>query len=136
MYRAHFSKRDKYRGDARCSLGTFDSSENWCTESLWNVVLRIRKFIDGGSIFRYEHSRFLIQWITSERENRSVIPEAFWYFSIAGGVIVLAYGVHRADPVIIIGQLTGVSIYSRNLYFIWRDKRHAARTSSSDTPAA
>ena len=87
----------------------------------------------GQSMFMM---RFLIQWITSERENRSVIPEAFWYFSIAGGVIVLAYGIHRADPVIIIGQLTGVSIYSRNLYFIWRDKRHAARTSSSDAPAA
>ena len=57
------SKRDKYRGDARCSLGTSDSSENWCTESLWNVVLKIRKFIDGAPIFRYEHSRFLIQWI-------------------------------------------------------------------------
>ena len=47
-----------FRNDARCSLGTSDSSENWCTESLWNVVLKIRKFIDGGCIFRYGHSRF------------------------------------------------------------------------------
>ena len=87
----------------------------------------------GQSMFMM---RFLIQWITSEREGRSVIPEAFWYFSIAGGMIVLAYGIHRADPVIIIGQLTGVSIYSRNLYFIWRDKRRAARAAATGTPVA
>lgn len=86
----------------------------------------------GQSMFMM---RFLIQWITSERANRSVIPEAFWYFSIAGGAIVLAYGIHRADPVIIIGQLTGVTIYSRNLYFIWRDKLRAARAASAETPA-
>ncbi len=85
----------------------------------------------GQSMFMM---RFLIQWIVSERERRSVIPEAFWYFSIAGGAIILAYGVHRADPVIIVGQMTGVTIYSRNLYFIWRDKLRAARLGSSDGP--
>ena len=85
----------------------------------------------GQSMFMM---RFLIQWITSERANRSVIPEAFWYFSIAGGAIVLAYGVHRADPVIIVGQLAGVTIYSRNLYFIWRDKLRAARPGPPDDP--
>lgn len=69
--------------------------------------------------------RFLVQWAVSEREQRSVIPTAFWHLSIAGSVTLLAYAVHRADPVFIIGQLTGVFIYARNLMFVWRERRHA-----------
>jgi len=97
------------------------------TEIVWVAI-----GLFGQSMFMM---RFLIQWITSERANRSVIPETFWYFSIAGGLIVLAYGIHRADPVIIIGQLTGVGIYSRNIYFIWRDKRRADAEAPTKTPA-
>lgn len=67
--------------------------------------------------------RFLIQWIVSEREGRSTIPVAFWYLSIAGGVVLLAYAIYRRDPVFVIGQLTGVFIYARNLYLIHRDRR-------------
>jgi lipid-A-disaccharide synthase-like uncharacterized protein len=67
--------------------------------------------------------RFLLQWLYSERAKRSVIPEVFWYFSVSGGLTLLAYAIYRADPVIIIGQLTGVAIYSRNIYFIWREKQ-------------
>jgi lipid-A-disaccharide synthase-like uncharacterized protein len=62
--------------------------------------------------------RFLIQWIASERRRRSVVPVAFWYFSIVGGVILLAYAIHRQDPVFILGQATGLLVYARNLYFI------------------
>lgn len=62
--------------------------------------------------------RFVIQWIQSERHRRSVVPVAFWYFSILGGVTLLAYSVHRKDPVFIAGQLLGVFIYLRNLYLI------------------
>lgn len=69
--------------------------------------------------------RFLVQWAASERERRSVIPIAFWHFSIAGSVTLLAYAIHRADPVFIIGQLTGVLIYARNLMFVRRERRHA-----------
>lgn len=68
-------------------------------------------------------ARFLVQWLSSERQRRSVIPVAFWYFSIAGGVTLLAYAIHRRDPVFILGQLTGVFIYARNLYFIARERR-------------
>jgi lipid-A-disaccharide synthase-like uncharacterized protein len=64
--------------------------------------------------------RFLIQWIASERLRRSVVPVAFWYFSIVGGVILLAYAIHRQDPVFILGQATGLLVYARNLYFIGR----------------
>lgn len=62
--------------------------------------------------------RFLVQWIASERARRSVMPVAFWYFSIAGGLVLLAYAIYRADPVFILGQLMGVVIYARNLWLI------------------
>jgi len=65
-------------------------------------------------------ARFLIQWIVSERRRQSVIPVPFWYFSIAGGLTLLAYAVYRQDPVFILGQSTGVFVYARNLYFIHR----------------
>ena len=67
--------------------------------------------------------RFLLQWLASERMKKSVIPVAFWYFSIAGGVTLLAYAIHRKDPVFIVGQATGLLIYSRNLYFIFRERK-------------
>jgi lipid-A-disaccharide synthase-like uncharacterized protein len=63
-------------------------------------------------------ARFLVQWIKSEREKKSVFPVAFWYFSIAGGVTLLAYAIYRQDPVFILGQATGLLIYFRNLYFV------------------
>ena len=62
--------------------------------------------------------RFLVQWLASERRGRSVVPLAFWYFSIAGGVTLLAYAVYRADPVFILGQFAGLFIYLRNLQLI------------------
>jgi lipid-A-disaccharide synthase-like uncharacterized protein len=70
--------------------------------------------------------RFIIQWWYSERRKRSVIPVAFWFFSLAGGVTLLAYAIYRRDPVFIAGQAGGLFVYSRNLYFIYRE-RMAAR---------
>lgn len=67
--------------------------------------------------------RFIIQWIASERQNRSVVPELFWWFSIFGGVTLLAYAIHRKDPVFILGQSLGVIIYTRNLWLIYAEKR-------------
>jgi len=67
--------------------------------------------------------RFLVQWIASERAKRSVIPLAFWYFSIAGGLLLLIYALYRRDPVFIAGQAFGVFVYLRNLYFVLRDHR-------------
>jgi lipid-A-disaccharide synthase-like uncharacterized protein len=63
-------------------------------------------------------ARFLVQWIASERRRQSVIPVPFWYFSIGGGLTLLAYAIYRQDPVFIIGQGAGVFVYARNLYFI------------------
>ena len=62
--------------------------------------------------------RFLIQWISSEKRRESVIPIAFWYCSVAGGATLLAYAIHRLDPVFIVGQAAGLLVYARNLYFI------------------
>ena len=68
-------------------------------------------------------ARFLLQWWASEKAGRSVVPVTFWYFSIAGSLIVLAYGLHKLDPVIILGQLPGTVIYTRNLWLIRNEKR-------------
>jgi lipid A 4'-phosphatase len=68
-------------------------------------------------------ARFILQWIASERSRQSVIPVAFWYFSLGGGAVLLAYAIHRQDPVFILGQSLGVVIYGRNLWLI----RAAAR---------
>ena len=59
--------------------------------------------------------RFLVQWIESERAGRSVVPEAFWYLSIAGSVLLLAYALWRRDLVFTLGQSMGFFVYARNL---------------------
>ncbi|HRO15207.1 MAG TPA: lipid-A-disaccharide synthase N-terminal domain-containing protein [Paracoccus sp. (in: a-proteobacteria)] len=66
--------------------------------------------------------RFLVQWIASERARRSVVPVAFWWFSLAGGVTLLAYAIHRRDPVFILGQGLGTVIYVRNLWLIHAER--------------
>jgi lipid-A-disaccharide synthase-like uncharacterized protein len=68
-------------------------------------------------------SRFLIQWISSERAGRSVIPFAFWLFSIGGGLLTLVYGVVKREPVIIFGQGVATLIYIRNIMLIFRERR-------------
>ena len=70
--------------------------------------------------------RFLFQWLYSERNKRSMIPIAFWYFSIVGGMTLLVYAIYRRDPVFILGQSTGLFIYLRNLQLIRREKMSAA----------
>ena len=72
-------------------------------------------------------ARFLVQWIASERAGRSVVPVAFWYFSVGGGLILFGYALYRRDPVFIVGQGMGTFIYLRNLMLIAKERR-AART--------
>ena len=71
----------------------------------------------GQGIFA---SRFIVQWIYSERIGESRIPVIFWYLSIFGGLMLLIYAISRSDPVIITGQLFGIIVYSRNLILIYR----------------
>ena len=68
-------------------------------------------------------SRFLVQWIATERARKSVFPVAFWFFSIGGGVLLFVYALMKKDPVFILGQGFGVFIYARNLYFVYRERR-------------
>lgn len=68
-------------------------------------------------------ARFLVQWIASERQRKSVVPPAFWYFSMIGGVMLLAYALYRQDPVFILGQALGVVIYARNIWLIHGERR-------------
>lgn len=70
--------------------------------------------------------RFIVQWIASEKANKSVIPDLFWFFSIGGGAVLLIYALHKMDPVFIFGQGLGLFIYFRNLYFVLRDRKKVA----------
>lgn len=84
-----------------------------------NEVFWIAVGLSGQALFSL---RFIVQWWHSERVGRSVIPIEFWYFSIAGALILLVYSIYRVDPVFILGQATGFFIYTRNLYLIKHPK--------------
>ena len=88
------------------------------TETLWIAIGML-----GQLLFTM---RFLVQWLASEKQQKSVIPLAFWYFSIGGAAILLAYAIYRRDPVFILGQSFGFFIYIRNLVFIYRERKATA----------
>ncbi len=88
------------------------------TELIWVLV-----GLSGQLMFSM---RFIIQWLASEKEHKSVIPVAFWYFSIVGGLILLAYALYRQDPVFVLGQALGIFVYARNLYLLHAERRGAA----------
>lgn len=69
--------------------------------------------------------RFVVQWLASERAKRSVVPIAFWFFSLGGGALLLIYAIKRQDPVFIAGQGLGLFIYIRNLWLIANERRLA-----------
>ncbi|MDH4193869.1 MAG: lipid-A-disaccharide synthase N-terminal domain-containing protein [Nitrospirota bacterium] len=73
-------------------------------------------FVGQGLFF----GRWLLQWVVSERKAESQIPVAFWYMSLIGSVIVLAYAIHRLDPVFIAGQSVGTLVYVRNIMLVHR----------------
>jgi len=84
----------------------------------WAIV----GFVGQSAFF----SRFLVQWIASEARGESTIPEAFWYLSIAGSLIMLAYGISLANPVLIGAFSTNSFIYARNLMLIYKKKARQA----------
>lgn len=73
-------------------------------------------------------SRFFVQLFKSEMEGRSVIPVAFWYFSIGGGLITLVYSFHlgKVGLPFLVAQLGGLVVYARNLHLVYREKRRQA----------
>ncbi len=85
------------------------------TEQIWVAVGLTGQLLFSG--------RWLVQWITSERQKKSVVPLAFWYFSIAGSTTLLAYSLYRMDPVFIIGHVANSVIYFRNLVLLTREKQ-------------
>ena len=87
-------------------------------EKLWLAI-----GIAGQLLFT---ARFVVQWIASEREKRSVIPIAFWYLSLVGSLILLSYAIYRRDPVFILGFSLNSLIYIRNLWLIYRPGRDAS----------
>lgn len=89
------------------------------TEHFWLAVGLVGQF--------FFFSRFLVQWIASERRKESVVPVSFWFFSIGGGSVLLVYAIYRRDPVFILGQGAGLFVYLRNLYLIRRKQRLLAQ---------
>ena len=84
------------------------------TETIWLTI----GFLGQGLFFM----RWVVQWFKSERERESTIPLSFWYLSLIGGLITLAYAIYRRDPVFIAGQGVGALVYIRNLMLIHRNK--------------
>ena len=81
----------------------------WLNPALWSGIGILGQVMFG--------SRFLVQWIASEAKKRSVVPRAFWYLSLFGGVTLFAYACYRRDPVFVLGQGAGLFVYARNLMF-------------------
>ncbi len=88
-------------------------------EKIWVAV-----GFGGQALF---FGRFLLQWLASEKAGRSVIPVAFWWFSIGGAAVLLAYAIHRGDPVFTAGQSLGFLIYGRNLWMVRRERQAQAQ---------
>jgi lipid-A-disaccharide synthase-like uncharacterized protein len=76
-------------------------------------------------------ARFVVQWLVSERLGKSVVPLAFWFLSMGGGLMLLTYGLVRREPIIILGQGLAVLIYLRNLVLIFRERRNAKAGTSA-----
>lgn len=89
---------------------------SWFTQPhVWKLI-----GFSGQALFA---SRFIIQWFRSEKEGRSVIPVSFWYCSVGGGIILLAYAIYQGDSVFILGQASGLVVYARNLFLIAKERR-------------
>jgi lipid-A-disaccharide synthase-like uncharacterized protein len=91
---------------------------DWRVDPFWFVL-----GMSGQAIF---FSRFLVQWIASERAGKSYVPRIFWWLSLVGSMVVLAYAIHRKDPVIVLGQAFGWVVYARNLVLLGRSEATTA----------
>ena len=98
------------------------------TDTVWVTIGLLGQAIFAG--------RFLVQWLASERTGRSVVPLGFWYLSIGGSAILLAYAVHRHDIVFTLGQLFGFVVYGRNLALIRRERQRLADVEPTDEKPA
>jgi len=90
------------------------------TETIWLAI----GFLGQGLFF----GRWIVQWLASERSAKSKVPVSFWYLSLVGGMITLAYAIYRRDPVFIAGQSIGAIVYVRNLMLIAKPSASDAET--------
>jgi len=100
---------------------------SWHDDTLAWVVLGLL----GQGVF---FSRFMVQWIASERAKVSYIPVSFWYLSIVGSLLILVYSIHRKEPIIMLGYLPNVFVYTRNLMLIRRGEMAAGPPASGIEP--
>jgi lipid-A-disaccharide synthase-like uncharacterized protein len=91
--------------------------QEWRFDPFWFALGMV-----GQAVF---FSRFVVQWIASERAGRSTIPRAFWWLSLAGAMLLLVYAVHRRDLVFVLGQAFGWLVYVRNLVLLQRSEASA-----------
>ena len=99
--------------------------------SLWQMLLHMPLWIKIGFLGQAAFTaRFVVQWISSERAGQSVVPMAFWFFSMGGGLMTLIYGIAKREPVIILGQAMATVIYVRNIMLII--KNHGKRSQTLD----
>ena len=89
----------------------------------WETLIWIGIGFGGQALFMM---RFVIQWWSSEKAKKVVIPVSFWYFSLAGSLVLVIYAIHRRDPVFIFGQALPVVIYLRNLHLHFKGKGRTA----------
>jgi lipid-A-disaccharide synthase-like uncharacterized protein len=87
----------------------------------------------GQAIFA---SRFIFQWIASEKKKESFVPLSFWYLSICGGIVLLIYALYKQDPVFAVGQASGLIVYVRNLMLIAKKKERDVKDTMCTAPAA
>jgi lipid-A-disaccharide synthase-like uncharacterized protein len=81
-------------------------------------------------------SRFIVQWFQSEREGRSVIPVSFWYLSLAGGIVTTVYAFHLKSLPYALGQASGLFVYGRNLFLIFRERNLLRQAAAHPEPGA
>ena len=96
--------------------------------SLTEILILVIGFAGQAMFFM----RFFVQWLYSEKHKRSLIPTAFWYFSLGGSFLLMTYAIFKKDPVFIVGQSTGFIIYTRNLILIRREQREKAAKSEHE----
>jgi len=101
---------------------------DWHDSKIWLSIGLL-----GNALF---FSRFMVQWIASERAGRSFVPDSFWWLSIAGSIVLLLYAIHKRDPVFTLAYLPNCVVYVRNLMLIHKRAREAnAPAASVETPA-
>ena len=81
-------------------------------------------------------ARFIVQWLASERAGRSLVPTSFWLLSLGGSSLLLVYAIYRQDPVFILGQSSGLFIYSRNLWLIQRENKRKTDGMSTENESS